>query len=184
MGVLGALSYVNSDKNFGVAGLAGYTWVFIWFCALCFNMTYGKIILNNVKTGPLESTYYTNVLSLLPMFGFGLVVGEWEKMDNIQIRDTSRAYTLLFLSCIAGFGIAYAGWNARQLISAASYTLVGVVNKLATVLLSSIFTESNISTVGMISLLVCICSSAAYQQSPKRPKTTTQENKVNDRKEE
>eukprot|EP00494_Astrolonche_serrata_P024835 UN25095 len=57
--VLGALSYVMNDKQFGVEGIGGYFWVFVWFFALCFNMTYGKHILNKVKKKNIwESVYY------------------------------------------------------------------------------------------------------------------------------
>ena len=70
-------------------------------------MTYGKVILKQVKGGSTwDSVYYTNLLSLLPMFLFGTIVaGEWTKKEQLELEAPQHAYFLLFLSCIAGLGI-------------------------------------------------------------------------------
>ena len=71
-------------------------------------MTYGKMILKNVKkSSTWDSVYYTNILSMLPMFLFGTVVaGEWSKFQNLQLGESfGKAMILLSFSCVAGLGI-------------------------------------------------------------------------------
>lgn len=168
--VIGALGYVMTDAAFAVGGISAYTWVIVWFTSLCFNMTYGKVILKSVKGGTTwDSVYYTNLLSLLPMFLFGTIVpGEWGKSQELEIEDPQHAYFLLFLSCIAGLGIGYSGWKCRSLISPTSYTLVGVINKILTVFLSLLLTDDNATMTGIFCLIFAISGSAFYQQPPLR----------------
>jgi len=168
--VMGAIGYVATDKQVDSRGLASYSWVFIWFFALCFNMTYGKIITKQVKTTIWESVYYTNILSILPMYLFGtFVVDEPGKYQNLVIENTTYTYTILFLSCLGGLGIGYSGWQCRVMISPASYTLVGVVNKLLTVTMSIILINDGASWIGITMLVLAISGAAMYQQAPLRP---------------
>jgi len=167
----GAYSYVNSDMEFESSGFAAYKWVMVWFCSLCFNMTYGKMILKNVKkSSTWDSVYYTNVLSFLPMFLFGtLVAGEWSKYQHLQLGDEFRkSMVLLFISCVAGLGIGYSGWKCRSLISPTSYTLVGVINKLFTIAMSIFLTGEHATVSATACLVVAISGAAFYRQAPLR----------------
>jgi len=168
--MIGALGYVLTDKAFQVGGLTAYTWVIVWFTSLCFNMTYGKMILKQVKSdNTWDSVYYTNILSLIPMFFFGtFVAGEFGKYEALEVEEVSRANFLLFLSCVAGLGIGYSGWKCRSLISPTSYTLVGVINKILTVFLSLLLTDDNATWTGIFCLIFAISGSAFYKQSPLR----------------
>jgi len=164
----GALGYVLSDKQFEVGGVMAYIWVIAWFTCLCFNMTYGKLILQQVKSQSIwESVYYNNLLTLLPMFLLGVGAGEWDKAQHIEVENVTKTYTLLALSCVAGLGIGYAGWKCRSLVSAASYTLVGVVNKVFTVIMSLMLTDDTATSFGLMCLFIAILGSAFYQQAPK-----------------
>lgn len=60
------------------------------------------------------------------------------------------------------------GFNCRKALSAASYTLVGVVNKLLTVLLNLLLFKDHASFVGIGALCLCIGAGAFYKQAPKR----------------
>ena len=44
-----------------------------------------------------------------------------------------RRVDWLAASCIMGVGISYSGWRARSVITATTFTLVGVLNKMATI---------------------------------------------------
>jgi len=174
--IIGATGYVASDKAFSSSGWHAYTWVLIWFCALCVTMTGGKMVLKNVKpSSTWDSVYYNNLIGLLPMMLFGSVVaGEWEKYQMLDLGDDrSSIMFLLLLSCIVGTGIAYAGWRCRSLISPASYTLVGVVNKMFTIVLSMVITGEGASYKGLACLIFAICGSAFYKQAPMRVNKNT-----------
>lgn len=55
---------------------------------LCFQMTYGKVLLQNVKLdtvwGPV---LYTNLLSIPPTIVLALVLGDFEKMKTAEVRQ-------------------------------------------------------------------------------------------------
>ena len=75
---------------------------------------------------------------------------------------------VLALSCVIATLIGYAGWLCRGLVSATSYTLIGVANKLGTVLLAITFLDKHASPTGVAALLACIVASSQYRQSPLR----------------
>ena len=64
--------------------------------------------------------------------------------------------------------VQYAGWLARGLTSATSYTVIGVANKFFTVLLSVIFLSKHASVEGILALLVCIIGASQYRQAGMR----------------
>ncbi len=166
--LLGAVGYVLCDSAFLVSGFAAYGWVTAYFVLLCFQMTYGKQLLDMV---PLKSTWgpvlYTNVLSIPPTIVLGLIMGDHRTLGRVNLLAGDALWTGI-LSCIIGIGIGYTGWLCRAKVSATTYTLVGVLNKLATVLLSALIWESSTSTLGMLSLLLTIVGGALYEQSPLR----------------
>ena len=62
------------------------------------------------------------------------------------------------------------------MVSATTFTLVGVVNKFLTVLLNVVIWEKHSSTLGLISVCICLLAGSAYQQAPRRDDTRKQEN--------
>ena len=62
----------------------------------------------------------------------------------------------------------YTGWLCRGMVSATTYTLVGVVNKFLTVLLNVIIWDKHASPMGLFAVCVCLLSGTLYQQAPRR----------------
>ena len=54
------------------------------------------------------------------------------------------------------------------MVSATSYTLVGVVNKFLTVLLNVVLWDKHSTTAGIVSVCVCLGAGTLYQQAPRR----------------
>lgn len=54
------------------------------------------------------------------------------------------------------------------MVSATSYTLVGVVNKFLTVLLNVILWDKHSSPMGLFAVCMCLVSGIFYQQAPRR----------------
>lgn len=54
------------------------------------------------------------------------------------------------------------------MVSATTYTLVGVVNKFLTVLLNVLLWDKHSSALGIISVCICLVAGMFYQQSPLR----------------
>ena len=63
------------------------------------------------------------------------------------------------------------------MISATSFTLVGVINKLITVLLNSMLWSKHSSPIGILAVCLCILAGSFYQQSPRKDETKMNNNK-------
>lgn len=167
--LVGAYVYVINDHAFTVNGLAAYFWVLAYFFSLCFLMTYGKVITDSVQMvsmwGPV---LYTNILSIPPTLVMGVCLGDFERFRNMELTLNAHMAGSVLMSCVIGIGIGYSGWQCRSLISATSYTVVGVLNKLVTVFISVILWSNSTGFVAFLSLFLCIMGGAIYQQSPKK----------------
>eukprot|EP00047_Mylnosiga_fluctuans_P004676 m.235912 g.235912 ORF g.235912 m.235912 type:complete len:332 (-) comp12901_c0_seq1:134-1129(-) len=165
--LVGAFNYVTSDSAFMLDGLSAYFWVSIYFCLLCFSMAYGKQVTDavpmNTMWGP---ALYSNFLSIPPTILFGLMGNEQAKFAVMPWN--LYALFMLLLSCVMGIGISYTGWAARKLVSATTYTLVGVMNKMATVTINVLIWDQHASMQGLFWLVLCIVAGTFYQQAPMR----------------
>ncbi|KAJ8598721.1 hypothetical protein CTAYLR_010214 [Chrysophaeum taylorii] len=164
-----AVAYVATDAQFVVEGLEGYTWAFIYWSLVCFEMTFGKhLVSKSVKTTVWESVFLTNVLALPLLVSLAAVRGELDDLPDNLARLTFSQLAVLGASTVVAFTIGYAGWLCRSLVSATTYTLIGVANKLGTVLLATLFLDKHASTLGMCALVACIAASSQYKQAPMR----------------
>ena len=112
---------------------------------------------------------YTNILSIPPTILLGAVLGDFENYAAMSEGDIADdAWLWVGLSCVFGIAIGYSGWAARDMISATSYTLVGVVNKLLSVTVSVLFINHNATPLSIGALLVCLVGSTQYSQPPLR----------------
>jgi hypothetical protein len=75
---------------------------------------------------------------------------------------------MLFSSVSGYFKYRYTGWLCRGMISATSFTLVGVVNKFVTVLLNVVVWDKHSTTGGLAAVCVCLLAGSFYQQAPRR----------------
>jgi hypothetical protein len=99
----GAVIYCMSDSQLALKGWSSYTWVFIYFLMITFEMTYGKKLTSSVKMdsvwGPV---LYCNLLAAVPMFLLGYSQGEYANMGQILSSLPVNGHLLLLFSCAAG----------------------------------------------------------------------------------
>lgn len=166
--LVGAMSYVYTDKAFHLEGFQAYFWAVLYFFIICFEMTYGKVITNSV---PMASSwgpvYYTNVIGILSTLFIGLCMGDFADVGSINW--TREAVVAVSISAIIGIGISYSAWSCRAKVTATTFTLVGVVNKLFTIFLNCLMWDAHASPMGLFSLLLCLACGTLYQQAPMRP---------------
>ena len=81
---------------------------------------------------------------------------------------TNTALFWLALSCAIGMGISWAGFWCQSLVSATTYTVVGVMNKMLTVTVNVMIWDKHASAYGIMSLVVCLVGGTLYQQAPLR----------------
>ena len=61
------------------------------------------------------------------------------------------------------------------MVSATTYTLVGVVNKFITVLLNVLLWDKHSSPLGLLAVCVCLLAGTFYQQAPRRDEARKQQ---------
>jgi hypothetical protein len=108
------------------------------------------------------------------MLVFAWMGGEYGRFYNDAVDHAMKeepifstaAIVLSLLGCVVGTGIGYSGWFCRDKVSAASYTLIGVMNKCLTVLVNLIIWDNHASMEGIASLGLCLVGGAFYRQAP------------------
>jgi hypothetical protein len=85
-------------------------------------------------------------------------------LDSIELSPSGIRW--LLLSCIIGVGISYTGWRLKDLVTATTFTLVGVLNKMATIALSALAFPGTASVQGCAALVACILFGLAYKDAP------------------
>jgi hypothetical protein len=126
------------------------------------------------------------------MLTIGLLTHENEKL--LRADWSAGAIALLVLSCAVGVAISYLGWRARSLVTATCYTVLGVANKMLTVLANAMVRahrmalhaphapystsfapyswprlqvwDQRASPIGIMFLCVCLVGAAGYKQAP------------------
>ena len=158
---VGAIIYCVYDSGFS---FAGYMWPLIYFVSICIEMVFVKHIINTVEMSTWTRVYYNNALGLFPVLMFGLVFGEYSNMGDKPF--TFNSLVVLLMACFVGLGISFAGFHARKLLSATSFTVLGVSNKFISVTLSLIFLSNDgISFMSMMGVVVCIVCGSLYAKT-------------------
>lgn len=177
----GAMGYAATDEAFRSQGISAYFWPIFYLLIITLEMAYGKKIVKDIKfatmSGPVQ---YTNLLGWVPMILFASFDKEFDKlgdMMNFYGVDSfggllgqlpPACIALVIFGCITGTAIGYTGWWCRDKVSATSYTLIGVLNKCATVLVNLMIWDQHATSVGIMSLFVCLIGGTFYQQAPMR----------------
>jgi len=176
--VVGATLYVNTDSQFKMDGFKAYFWVVAYFVIISIEMIFGKKITSSVKCSLATSVFLTNLGTLPAMLALSVVRGEDWSLQPI-FNNPAYLWVLLF-SCLAGTGIGFAGWWCRSLLSATSFTVVGICNKIVTVILNITVWDKHASPFGTMCLMVCLGGGIMYQQAPMRREEKKRDKLVED----
>jgi GDP-mannose transporter len=183
--LLGCAAFVAVDAAFVVQGLRAYVWVSLYVASLAAEMLFGKQITSAHGATLGASVLLTNGFAFAPFLALGAWTGELARgLDAAHF--TAPACAVLAASCALSAGIGFSSWWARSLLSATTFTVVGQVNKVLTVLLNIALWNKHASPLGTAFLFVCLAGGAAYQQAPMRAgyaKVESAETKAEARKE-
>lgn len=167
----GSVLYVLTDSQFTINA---YMWAFFYVASMSIDFVYVKHIVMTVGLNTWGLVLYNNLEALL-LFPIELfVMGEGALMQT-QTADSSldwrslRMWLPVVLSCAFGFSISYFGMSCRRAISATGFTVLGVVNKLLTVVINLVIWTKHASAAGTLGLLICIFGGVFYQQSTSKP---------------
>mmetsp|Transcript_36495 Transcript_36495/g.88448 ORF Transcript_36495/g.88448 Transcript_36495/m.88448 type:complete len:158 (-) Transcript_36495:157-630(-) len=92
---------------------------------------------------------------------------------------------LLIIGALVGTLIGYSSWWCRSVVSATSFTLIGVVNKCLTILMNVMIWDQHATPGGIFALFICISGGMIYKQAPMRGASSTktaagEDNKTDD----
>ncbi len=151
-----------------VHDVSGWVWLLVWWLLLAFQMAYGKHLTDATaaELSQHERVFWTNALGFPPTVCLFLLMGEAEAAR--RAAPTAPALFWLALSWTLGIGISYTGWRLKEQVSATTFTLVGVVNKMATIALSALAFPGSTSARGGCALVLCILFGMAYRDAPMR----------------
>lgn len=162
----GCAAFVAVDRDFELKGLRAYAWVAVYTVCIAAEMVFGKAITSKHDAPLGASVLLTNAFALVPFLLIGASTGELER--GTASHFSPLAVCVLVLSCVLSAGIGFSGWWARSLVSATTYTVVGTVNKILTVLLNILVWSKHASPLGTFFLLVCLAAGGFYEQAPPR----------------
>jgi len=165
--LISAVVYIFFDTGVHVDSQRGLFWLSSWWFTLALSNTYGKFLTEHIDMGHWERVFYTNALSLFPMTALF-----YSDSEHLSSPVLSR-YSVFFvsLSCVFGVSISYSGWKCRSLVTATTFTLVGCLNKIITIMISVLTWPNEFSILKLCALAVCIMFGVIYQdEEPKRKK--------------
>eukprot|EP00475_Leptophrys_vorax_P018594 TRINITY_DN25453_c0_g1_i1.p1 TRINITY_DN25453_c0_g1~~TRINITY_DN25453_c0_g1_i1.p1 ORF type:complete len:353 (+),score=33.05 TRINITY_DN25453_c0_g1_i1:506-1564(+) len=160
----GAVGYVVTDSQFTVRA---YTWAFAYLFTITFEMVYIKHIVSSLGLNTWGFVLYNNFLSLIMAPVFWMITGEF-KDTLAATADAEWRMGIIIpvaLSCAFGLAISFFGFACRKAISATAFTVLGVTNKLLTVVINVLIWDKHASNFGVMCLLVTIIGGVMYQQS-------------------
>lgn len=159
----GAVGYVMTDSGFRVEA---YVWIALWYICFTIDIVYMKHVCDTTKMTDWGRVYYTNFLALVPLLlAFPLMNEAVFLRQNVW---TSHQVVPLLLSCLCGLGMSHATYVLRNLVSATTFTVVGIMCKLSTVIINCMLWEQHANTSGISFLVVCLLAGTFYKQPPKR----------------
>jgi drug/metabolite transporter (DMT)-like permease len=170
--VVGAYGYASYDEKFQAQGASAYSWPSLYTVIIAVEMAYGKKIIQSVKLETMSGpVIYTNLLGILPMMALATVGNEYSQLRTFWWASSEHhippaSIPLLIAGCLVGTGIGYSGWWCRGVVSATSFTLIGVMNKCLTILINLLIWDQHAKPGGIASLFLCIAGGIIYQQAP------------------
>jgi len=161
--LLGSIGYGQTDSFFEVTG---YMFCAVWYAVFCVDQIYLKHITNTVKMDSnWGRVYYSNLLAAIPLvIPFFLNPSEIEAVKGM----TFNSFVAVMVSVVLGAAMSYFAWMARSLLAATSFTIVGNVCKVLTIVINVMIWDKHASFTGVGFLLLCLSAAYLYKQSPMR----------------
>lgn len=167
----GSILYVITDYQFTITA---YSWALAYLVSMSIDFVYIKHVVMTIGLNTWGLVLYNNLEALLLFPVELLIMGELKKIKH-EISDESDWYSFqvllpVGLSCLFGLAISFFGFSCRRAISATGFTVLGIVNKLLTVVINLIIWDKHSTLVGTVGLLICMLGGIVYQQSTSKPK--------------
>lgn len=169
----GSVLYVITDYQFT---FMAYSWALAYLISMSIDFVYIKHVVMTIGLNTWGLVLYNNLEALLLFPLELLIMGELKKIKH-EISEETDWYSFevilpVGLSCLFGLAISFFGFSCRRAISATGFTVLGIVNKLLTVVINLMIWDKHSTYVGTVGLLICMFGGVLYQQSTSsKPKT-------------
>ncbi|XP_028756643.1 GDP-mannose transporter GONST3-like [Neltuma alba] len=172
---VGSVIYVLTDYQFT---FMAYSWALAYLVSMTIDFVYIKHVVMTIGLNTWGLVLYNNLEALLLFPLELLIMGELKKIKH-EFSDESDWYSFqvvlpVGLSCLFGLSISFFGFSCRRAISATGFTVLGIVNKLLTVVINLMVWDKHSTWVGTVGLLICMLGGIFYQQSTSKPKAPKQ----------
>lgn len=181
----GSVLYVITDYQFT---LTAYSWALAYLASMSIDFVYIKHVVMTIGLNTWGLVLYNNLEALMLFPLELLIMGELKKIKH-EISDETDWYSFgvvlpVALSCLFGLAISFFGFSCRRAISATGFTVLGIVNKLLTVVINLIIWDKHSTFIGTVGLLICMMGGVLYQQSTSRKPSAGKEVKAAENEEE
>lgn len=181
----GSVLYVLTDYQFT---FMAYSWALAYLVSMTIDFVYIKHVVMTIGLNTWGLVLYNNLEALLLFPLELLIMGELKKIKH-EISDESdwHSFEVIFpvgLSCLFGLAISFFGFSCRRAISATGFTVLGIVNKLLTVVINLVIWDRHSTLVGTVGLLICMLGGVMYQQSTSNKPKPVQEVKSQETEDE
>jgi drug/metabolite transporter (DMT)-like permease len=168
--LLGAVGYSMMNQGLLVNSAA---WVVLYLVLMPLDGILIKHLVSESGLSPWGLVLYNNVCALLPGLLFSTVLelsrpAEVGAMAMMIMERPILAGAPIVLSCWSGLAISYFQLNVRKVISSTAFMVLGVSNKILSVLLNqlaSLDSNADVSSVG--SVMASIAGAILFQQTVK-----------------
>lgn len=177
--VFGAIGFTFSE---GVVTTA-YFWGMAYVVSMVIDTVLVKKVVTEVKLTPWGLVLYNNLVASAMFPLFALMNGElFVLAEAFTAMNEASNLLSVIISCLFGVSISFFGLNARKLLSATAFSVLGVLCKFVTVVINTLLWEHHASSLGIFFLCICIGSGIVYQQVLQRAVVTAklEETKVDD----
>lgn len=168
---VGSVLYVATDYQLT---FMAYSWALAYLVSMTIDFVYIKHVVMTIGLNTWGLVLYNNIEALMLFPLELLIMGELKKIKH-EISDETDWYSFqvvlpVGLSCLFGLSISFFGFSCRRAISATGFTVLGIVNKLLTVVINLVIWDKHSTWVGTVGLLICMLGGVMYQQSTSKPK--------------
>ncbi|XP_031391003.1 GDP-mannose transporter GONST3 isoform X1 [Punica granatum] len=168
----GSVLYVLTDSQFT---FMVYVWAAAYLVSMSIDFVYIKHVVMTIGLNTWGLVLYNNLEALMLFPLELLIMGELKKIKH-EISNESDWYSFsvvlpVGLSCLFGLAISFFGFSCRRAISATGFTVLGIVNKLLTVVINLVIWDKHSKFLGTVGLLICMIGGVMYQQSTTKPKS-------------
>ena len=166
--IVGSVGFILNEE---VIRLDAYSWGVAYVLSMVIDTVLVKKVVNEVELTSWGLVLYNNFIASAMYPGFVLLT--LEVMDvgtavTSLLSSPADVYFPVFASCIVGIAISFFGLNARKALSATSFSVLGVVCKMGTILLNTLVWNRHSSAKGIFFLCVCVVSGIMYQHAVKQ----------------